>query len=290
MKTARILSSLFFFGLAFPISAQEAGQDQAVSLKLNYVPGNSYVTETVMTQEMTMAMGGQEIESNVSMTMVKTATASAVDEGVKVSESTDRMIMKVDTGGMQLDFDSENPEGPMAGVLAPMLESKTHIVYDADGGIVSVEVPEIPGGAAMGMDQESLEIAAKEMAEMMPGKPVKPGEKWISKSQLPLGQLTEEPVAIKYEMVFVGMKEIDGRQLAQISIDGSIQGGDENLKLTSKSISGEMYFDSAVGQVRTMTMDVDMEIGLPEGVPVQEGGAGVIPMKSHIETTLKEIK
>ncbi len=175
-------------------------------------------------------------------------------------------------------------------MLKPLMDAETIMTLDLEGKVLSVEAPEIPGMENMGMGKEEMEQSVRELSELMANKVVTQGESWTALSQLPTGGMTKEPVSVKYTMTFIGMSEKEGRELAKVKIAGSIQSEDENLKVTSKELSGMLFFDPEIGQPREMTITMDLEIGLPEGAIIAEGAAGKMPMKMKTVSKLVEIK
>ena len=286
MKIPQLTLSLGFltFGLLNGLQAE------GVSFQLKFEPEKSYHTETEVVQSSEMMLGGQKINSSADMKIKTVQKATAVEGGIEVKQTMDSIKMKMNAGGMEMDFDSENPQGMLAGMFAPMMEAKTTTLYSEKGEILKVEVPAIPGMENLGMGKEELEQSAREVADMMPNKVVAVGESWTSQSQLPLGGMTEKPVAISYTMNFAEMVEKEGNQVAKVEIKGKIEDGDENLQVTSKKIEGVMYFDPELSQPRELVLTMELEIGLPEGVAVAEGDAGKMPMKMTSTSRLIEVK
>ncbi|MEM9081797.1 MAG: hypothetical protein AAGC74_14025, partial [Verrucomicrobiota bacterium] len=101
-------------GLAAMVLSQGVVVGEEVNFSLNYVPGKTYVTQVQMNQSATMAMGGAEMKTVMSMTIDQSQVASEHEKGVKVVSNTDGMKMNMEAGQMVMAYDSENPEGPMA--------------------------------------------------------------------------------------------------------------------------------------------------------------------------------
>lgn len=264
---------------------------EGVKFQLNFVPGKVYVTKTSMAQTSSMVMAGQEIKTVMKMDAVTNQKVTAGEEGgVSVEQAVSSMKMDLNAGGMAMVFDSENPEGPLAAMFEPLLEAKTTMVLGKDGEVLKVDAPVVPGMENLGMGREELAQSAREMADMMPNKEIAVGESWTSKSLLPTGGMTEKPVTITYTMTFEGMVENEGKELAKVSVKGSIEDGDENIQVTSREISGVMLYDPKGGQPHETTLLLDIEIGLPEGAAVAEGAAGKMPMKMKTVSRLVEVK
>ena len=265
-------------------------QTEGVKFQLKFEPGKEYLTDTEMKQNMVMPMGGQQLKTSMTMNVVGSQTVSKVGEDVQVIQKMDSLVMDMNAAGMEIQFDSENPQGPMAAMIAPMMNAKSTMTLGADGEVISIVADVAPGMENMGMGEDEIKQSAREVSDLMANKVVAEGESWKATSTLPLGGMTAEPVSISYTMTFDSMIEKDGHELAKVLVEGVIDEDDGNLKVTSKDLSGEILFDPAIGQPREMTMVIDLEIGVPDGVSVQEGAGGKMPMRMETSSKLKAIK
>ena len=74
--------------------------------------------------------------------------------------------------------------------------------------------------------------------------------------------------------------------MARISIAGKAkkagkeQSGEEVLKVDVRTASGAMVFDIALGQPAEYSTTVELEMGLPAGLPQAEGAPGKMPLKT----------
>lgn len=285
LRNQSLLAGFLFCGLMGPSLGEEG-----VLFQLRFEPGKSYLSATTMDNTSTIMMAGQEIKSVMKMELGSTQKVTAVENGVSVEQSINSIKMDANTGGMAMTFDSANPQGQLAAMLQPLMGAKTVMLLDAKGKVLSVEAPAIPGMEALGMGQEEMKQSAREMAEMMPNKEIAVGESWTAESLLPTSGMTEKPVTITYTMVFQGIVEQGDTQLAKVKIEGAIKDGDENIQVTSRELSGVMLFDPKLGQPVETTLLMDLEIGLPEDVPVAEGAAGAMPVKMKTVSRLVEVK
>jgi hypothetical protein len=135
-----------------------------------------------------------------------------------------------------------------------------------------------------------MEAVAKQSAELMPDKDVKPGESWEADVSMPLGGLGKD-LALKYAMKLEGIEERDGKQFARVSISGRMdegieEGEETDLAVEAKKITGMMLFDIALGQPSELRTTVEIEMGLPAGVPVEEGAPGKMPL---VSTTVQKL-
>lgn len=284
MKQTILSTGLLSLVLASSASAED------VNFQLKFEPGKSYFTDSVVDQASMMEMGGQKIDSTVKMTILSSQAVSKSEQGIDIVQKFETLKMDMVVGGMAMAFDSENPAGPMAAMIAPMMNAKSTLTLDADGKVVGIKAEVAAGMEALGMGEEEVMQSARELIDMMPNKVVSEGDSWESTSKLPLGGMTEVPAAVNYTLTFDSMIEKDGHKLAKVLIKGTIDDGDENIQVTSRELSGEMLFDPKIGQPREVTMSFNLEIGLPEGVEVAEGAAGKMPMVMKTVSKLKEIK
>ena len=263
---------------------------EEVEFKLNFEDGKTYVTETVTDVETVLPLAGQVIESRVKMSMVSSQKASQQGQNTQVVQKLDAMKLDGTAAGMQLAYDSENPEGLLAATLGSLTDAETTMIIGADGKVISVKSNEVPGMEVLGMGENEMKQAAREIADLMPNKALKVGESWQASSKLPLTGISNEPATITYDMTFDSVVEKEGRQLAKIVIVGKVDEDDGNLRVTSKEIGGEMLFDPEIGQPRESKLVLSIEVGLPAGEESVEGEAKRIPMKTVTEAFLKEIK
>lgn len=263
---------------------------EKVDFSLKFEPGQTYINETTMDQGMTMTMAGQEIATTSKMKMMTYQNVTQADEGLKVEQGTSVMKIDINTAGMDMNFDSENPAGPLAATMSPLLDAKTIVLLDAEGNISKVEAPAIPGMEMMGMGKKELELAARSAFDLYPNREIAEGGKWTSTTEMPLGGLTQKPVELSYEMTFEKMVEQDGKQLAKVLLTGTVESDDENLTIKSKKIDGTILFDSEVGQAHEITITMNLEMSLPAGIPAQEGAPAMMPISTTTTSRLVEVK
>ena len=284
MKT----SFLYPATLALVLSAAAFAEEVRVQLK--FEPGKVYLTEVEMKQETAISLGGQEMKSSMKMTATSSQTVAKAEKGVSVVQKMEKVLMDVNMAGIESSFDSENPEGLLAATMGPIMKAESTMNLGPDGQVISIEAEAVPGMEAIGLGEDGIKQAAREVADLMPNKVVAEGESWTATSKLPLEGMTAEPVVIQYTLTFDSLVEREGRSLAKILIEGKIEGGDENLQVVSKELTGEMLFDPEIGQPREMSKLIDLEIGLPDGVAMAEGAPGKMPMRTEMKSKLKEIK
>lgn len=284
-----IKSSLRLAGLSL-FASTSLSMAEKVDFTLKFEPGQTYVNETQMEQKMALTLAGQPVETSSEMKLTTYQNVSEEGEGLRVEQGTSFLAMDISTGGMDMSYSSDEPGGPLSATMGPLLKAKTTVLLDAEGKITKVEAPAIPGMEAVGMGKEEMELAARTAFDLFPNQEVAVGEKWSSKTRMPMGGLTSEPVALLYEMTFEKMVEEEGRQLAQVTLTGKIESEDENLVLNSKKIEGMILFDPKLGQARKVEITMNLEMGLPAGIEAEEGAPGVMPIQTSTTSRLVEVK
>ena len=274
-----------------------SGAASGVELRLKWEEGKrySFVEETSMS--MTMAMGGAEMAMQSEISQKMHYDVAAHESGKEVAMAFDAMKMTMKMNGQEMmAMDSEEGGGgPMAETLKPLLNLKASIIYDAKGQVLEVKgLEDLEGMDQLGMGKEELDQMARQASMLLPGKDVAPGDTWSAELSMPLGELSKTPATMVFEAKFDGMTEKEGRKLAKISLSGSIKApaaGEEAppVVMKSKKIEGTMLFDVELGQPVETKMDMELEMGLPEGVPVEEGAPGTMPMKIQSIQKLKSV-
>jgi len=275
-----------------------SGLASGVELRLKWEEGKrySFVEETSMS--MTMAMGGAKMATTSEITQVSHHDVSAHESGKEVSLAFDSMKMAVSMNGQEMmafDSKAEDGGGQMSAMLKPLLELKASVIYNEKGEVLEVKgLDDLEGMGQLGMGKEELDQMARQSSLLLPGKDVAPGATWSAEISVPLGELSKEPATMVLEMKFEEMIEKDGRKLAKLSMAGKIKKPAEGegappVVMKSKKIEGSMLFDVELGQPVETKMEMELEIGLPEGVPVEEGAPGTMPMKIQSIQKLKSV-
>jgi hypothetical protein len=166
----------------------------------------------------------------------------------------------------------------MAPVLRAMTSLKFRLVTDAQGELVRVEglkeakeklaslVPPMMAGMLDGMLSEDSVKQMGALAQGLPNKPVKAGDSWPHKSEVPLGPLGKMQVAMT--MTCKGWETLEGRRCVRIDHTGTLsaQAGDGTNMISLVSLAGDTqgqsWFDPEAGitresrSVQKMTMQM----------------------------------
>ena len=264
-----------------------AGWAHAVELRLKWEVGKRYTFEVSSSTAMTMTVGDKAMASESDMAQEICYKAALHEKGTEVTMEVESIKMGMRVNGQaMMDYDSKkNPEGGVLGAsFKPILDLKARAIYDKDGEIVEISgLDGLVGLDQVGSGAEQIEMMMREASQLMPGKDVAVGESWKSMVEFPMAPLAKEPATMVFDLKLEAMEEKDGKELARISLTGRIENQQENgaeapLQLRSKSISGEILFDAELGQPRESGMKMELEMGVPEDVPLAEGAPGKIPM------------
>ncbi len=278
-----------FFSAVVIFTQIDALSGEEVNFQLKFEPDKTYLNDVQMSQSMMMPMAGRELETKMMMSSVVSQKVTKTEEGIQVVQATDTVNIDMNAAGMNIKFDSENPEGPMAAIFKPMMDAKTAVVLSKEGEVLSAKAETFPGMENFGLSAEVMEKGATEIMSLMPNKVIPLGESWKVTSSLPLPGMTEKPTPLTYTLTFAEMTDFEGHKVAKINIEGVAGGEDKNLKVTSKELSGVMFFDPEIGQPRELKMKIGLEISVPGAA--QEGDkAKMAPIETETVTRLKEIK
>ena len=180
---------------------------------------------------------------------------------------------------------TKNADGGILGAsLKPLFDLKVSTVYGEDGKILEIGgLDGLEGLDQVGMGREQIEMMVRSSSQLVPGKEVEPGETWKASMELPMAPLAKDPAIMEFELTFEGMQEKGGKNLAHITLTGKVAVGEAAegqapIQLRSKSITGEMFFDVELGQPRESSMKMELEMGVPENIPLEEGAPGKFPM------------
>lgn len=261
----------------------------AVELKLKWQPGKRYVFENTSDSSAKMPLPGQGmIETKGRLALRVHNDVSAHEKGVKVGHSYASVKMRQEMQGLVMEYDSADPSkggGLLGPVLQPLTETRFAAIYDKKGQLVEIEgLDEIQGAGQLGMGKAELEAMARQSAQFLPDKEVKPGDSWKVEVDLPMGAIGGK-VTINYTLKLEEIIRQEGREVARISISGKMKEADANkgeeiLKIEITGATGTMLFDIELGQPLEIATTIALETGLPAGIPQAEGAPGKMPLKS----------
>ena len=200
---------------------------------------------------------------------------------------------------MNMEYDSADPNksgGMMGPTMKALVDAEFHTIYGKDGEFLEIQgLDKIKDAAQLGLGREQFELMAKQTSLLLPGKNVEPGDTWSAELEFPLKPITDKPGTLKMDLKLESIDEENGSKIAKISMTGSLEmniedGGKQVLTMKAKKIEGSMRFDVGLGQAVESRTTMDLEMGLPAGLPNQEGGAGTMPVKALAVNKLKGVE
>jgi len=262
----------------------------AVELKLKWQPGKRYVFENTADSSAKMPLPGQGlIETKGKLVLRVQNDVSAHEKGVRVGHAFSSVKMRQEMQGLVMEYDSADPAkggGLLEQVLKPLADTRFSAIYNKKGELLKTEgLDEVQGAGQLGMGKAELESMALQVSSLLPGGEVQAGDTWNADVTLPLGAIGGE-VDITYTLKLEEIVKQEGREMARISIAGKAkragkeQSGEEVLKVDVRTASGAMVFDIALGQPAEYSTTVELEMGLPAGLPQAEGAPGKMPLKT----------
>lgn len=272
----------FLLTLIASIPAWSQGQE----LRYKFSPGgkNSYVME--QTQNMKMAVNGQEFEIKMNMMFEMTQAVDSVDTATgnaKIKQKIDRVKMAMEGGPIgTMEFDSKSdkePDGPlaaMAGIFKAMTEGEIRMTMSNRGEVSEFKMPEklmdelknISGGAAGGFggnmfSEDSLKNMFNQSALILPKEVPVPGETtWNRNLDMKLGPMGTMKNNTKY--TYVGKSgdfdKIDMKMDMKLEADPNAP---MQISMKTKEASGTTLFDNSKGRVHEINMKTvsEMEMG-----------------------------
>ncbi|SHJ41987.1 hypothetical protein SAMN02745181_2016 [Rubritalea squalenifaciens DSM 18772] len=269
-------------GIVGALAMNVGAYAQSANLSLKWVPGTVYKYSTTQDMNMTMPMGGNQMAMTNSMLMNMKNTAAEHPKGVAVKTEYTRLKMTMMMGGnAMMEYDSEKGGGNamLDGAMKPILESEVTAIYDKSGKLLSMEgLDKLKVNEATGISKESIEQMAKQSSQMLPNKEVKVGETWKTKMDMPMGKQAGE-MKISFDMK---LDSITGKT-AKVSFSGAMNGevgqAGAMMKIEAKKIDGQYEFDTELGQITKMDMNLDFSMTTAE--------AGGMKMEAKTMTSMK---
>ncbi|MFT5123170.1 MAG: hypothetical protein ACI9TH_002291 [Kiritimatiellia bacterium] len=304
------MKSILPLAVIFGLFTHVLFAEEAVSLSLKWQQGKTYNMSTVTKSNTKMSMGGQDIEQGNAITQDMTMVVGKPnDQGhLDVTTTFDRMAMKMSMGGqVAMDVDSDKPEtlaGPMAEVTQMVGKSFTFVV-DKDSKIVEYkDMKALLGDNANNpilasmLDEKKLkEMTAQGMLQALPEKPVKPGDSWPFKIELPIPQVGT--MAVDGTYTFDRMDTYEDHPCAVITLTAAIKadfsGLDEvnpqakalGLKIEKGQMSGTYYHDNALGMARQTIIRQHFDMTMKNPV---DGTVMHVPVDQNTTTTIKKVE
>ena len=266
---------LTFIAILIAIGGSVYAQD-AVTLKYNFITGKTYVQRTEVSQNIVQTMGGQEIKVLVE---IKSESEFAV-EGVGNDGNATVLLSPVEISVRQAAMGSDTT------LNYKDLKEKSRIIYAITGkSISSTKVDSSQASSVVDqVDPGKLKI--------LPGKPVKVGDKWQDKSVDNIKASGSTPFAVEInndiEYSLVGKETRDGKEYYKISYSGTMavsgkgtQMGMEMAMEGTGKTEGFCWFDPKTSMIVNSEDNTEMDTSVAISGPQNM----TIPMTQSIKST-----
>ncbi len=271
-------------GLAFAVlmlaAVSALGDD--VTLRWKFRKDNPYHYVLTQKTEMSSKVLDKEITQKIAQILDFTWKVREVkpDGAAEMTQTIDRMRMKMEGPGGSIEIDSNQKEGGdqagLAGMFRKSMEgligTPMELVMSPRGQVQSVKVPEkllqTIRSAGQGVGGQFSEKGLKQLFEqsliIFPEKPVSPGATWMDKRSM------ESPGMgnVEVETTYTDKGDAPGKQdLHQIDGAYKIQfrqpeNAQVAMKVTSQDNAAKFYFNTAAGLLShsALTQKMQMEV------------------------------
>jgi len=291
--------SLAVLGLGVLCAAAGAGEP---ALRYRFQEGQklNYAMDQKIT--MTISAGGQEVPVEVHQVMDLTWAVGAVDKDGKarITQTIDRIRVKVDGPTGKMDFDSqaaktgEEGEGQDLGkFLKGMVGASTQVTMDSRGQTSDFKasdkfkeaLKENPAAAMMGpmFTEKGMEQIMNRSGVVFPAGDITKGQSWTSSLDMPVPGAGKMVLTTK--TTFEGEEKRDGKALAKLSLAPTVKLETDKdapvaMQVKEQEAKGTAWFDGAAGRLVETEVSQTM---LLQG----EGGGQAFSNKIKQRTTFK---
>ena len=257
-------------------SEKSTPTDDNVKLKFNLKPGSKFTYDAQSVQD--VEAGGQRIKQDITM-VSNFAVQSAADSATKLDVSYQRVAMKMDAGGQQMAYDSNDPStksSPLA-LMGGLVGKHFTVGVTNAGRVTSVQGvnelingmidPANPNAAAMRaqisqtLNDQTIKSMMEQSFNIYPNHQVQPGDTWTKATSVAMGPMTMSATST-YKLNSIG----DG--VAHIGVSSKLAG------TGAVSLTG----------TQAGTLDVDVATGLLTDSQLKQTLTGTPAMK--ITTTI----
>lgn len=292
------------------VAALAGAQDEAVELKWQFKKGETFFQTLTTETNQEMKVMGMEVKQKPSQTFyISWTPVEEKDKSWTIKQKIEGLKMDIQIGGNTISYDSTNPgagANPLGDFFKALVGSEFTLTVSPEMKVTKVDGRAefvkklVDANPQMKTLLEGIlsEDALKQMADpsfaVLPGKPVKKGDKWKSEAKLSLGPLGSYDTT--YEYTYEG-KDEKNKDLEKISVVPTIKynpptGGDagglpfkiKSAALESKGAKGTIVFDSKAGRIDNSELNLNLEGKLD----IEIGGMGTaVELKQTQKTTVK---
>lgn len=281
------------------------GED-AVTLRINWMPGKTYTYENVtrMVQDITVPTMPAPMKQEMDQVQEFTMAVSEVeaDGSKKLAMQILAMKQEIKMGPQtMMKYDSkapaeDNASNPLGAVLGKLVGAKMAVTLDAEGKVRTVEGlnelltsidPEKKTPFPVFTEDSVKQMMGHAQAQL-PDKPVKPGDKWTSNNTTAIPGIGN--VEITMDSTFEKWVERRGYRCAVLKFTGAMSissgpdGNAANIKIETRDgkVSGTTWFAAELGTVVDTNMNQDAQFDMEIAAPGAEE-----PMKLASKMTMK---
>ncbi len=253
----------------------------AKTLRLKYKAGNVFKIEVKQEQKQKISAMGQVQDIPIDLTMSMTWNIDAVnsDNTIDMTQSIDRVQMKMTIPGqgpVTYDSQAEGEPAGMAGMLAagikPMIGVKFKQKLNDRGEVLDFSIPaevkeKLQGSPMLGQffSEDTLKETFSKTAPVLPEQAIEKGYSWdtaFAGPQTPMGKLS---VTSKY--TYDGEEQRGNKTLDKFNVTTTMalaagDGAPAGFKLSGQSSSGTVYFDAEAGYFVDSTIGQKMVIAM----------------------------
>lgn len=298
MSTAPRLPFLFplLACLALAALSSAQGQEEALQLRLRWLPGHVYMQETLTETTTSLTEIGMPEDQKMKIKQITQIRVTGAEGGEKLARVTFQSLSgEVTIKGQKQIFDSADLSmaSPMIKASVGQSVGKSFVlVYGPEDQFVEVR----DSGAMSPVDQGSPSLVgiaeAKDVADLyrrslemgLPKMPVKTGDRWTSQEtvKFPSAGTVNVELRAKLEAIV----DYASRRHAKISFEGEMKRADESVgtrKVTlgagSKTF-GQVLFDLERGTVSFGAFRADIKL---------EIGGKIVPVRQQVTTRLASL-
>lgn len=264
--------------LTLLLTASLVYSQESVLLKYNFKKGKTYVQNTTMSNTVTQSMMGQEMKVVSDIT----SNSEYKIEGVSNEGNTTATVSITDASVHSVMMGKDTT------IKMPTEGSLQRVVFSSVGKELSVE--------SLDTSKNSPISGIKQFSKLfvLPGKPIKVGEKWQDKIVDSTAASQQNPFTMNTtsdtEYIFAGKESKDGKEYSKITFTSSMlingkgsQMGMEMFIEGTGKVQGFFYFDSKESMVVYNESNTEMDMTI--AVSGQQNMT--IPMTQSMKTINK---
>lgn len=275
----RRLLPVFLTALGLVLSAATAASAQT-KLRWNLKKGEKFQFITLQEMKMTVTVQGRKINTDMNMNLYSSWTVGEKNEAgaSQVTQTIDRMAMKMTSPLLNFNYDSADKEEPQG--LAKQIGTAFGAVVGAglqfrispEGDISDTKFEEKAAAAlkknpltaqvASMFSEDGLRQMIGQLGAKFPTKGVKKGDTWTETMEQDVAGIGKMKTTMKF--TYQGTASVEGSALEKISftmnIDtGQFKGpGGATIKIKDQSSKGVLYFDNQRGHFTSSTIEQQM--------------------------------